>query len=181
MAQSAEYVKRVANISLFIYIGSPGLHPNSRQAPVYCRQSPGSSHQMCTYIYIHIYWATRRPIYIGRRRVNRGDILEYRLYIYIYIYTRPSRWHRSVAGESWWWMSNILYCLKTCENSHSQFHYATQPTMLQAEARDQLTHGDDRLTVAKWQCKLPSWPLVIIRCQRYAPYFIHLNLFVNIF
>ena len=41
--QSAEYDKRVANISLFVYIGWPGLHQNSRQAP-------GSSRQAaCTY------------------------------------------------------------------------------------------------------------------------------------
>ena len=32
MPQSAEYDKRVANISLFISIGLLGLHPNSCQA-----------------------------------------------------------------------------------------------------------------------------------------------------
>ena len=37
--QSAEYDKRVANISLFVYIGSPGLHRNSRQAPGSSRHS----------------------------------------------------------------------------------------------------------------------------------------------
>ena len=31
--QSAEYDERVANNSLFIYILSPGLHPNSHQSP----------------------------------------------------------------------------------------------------------------------------------------------------
>ena len=41
--QSAEYDKRVANISVFVYIGSPGLHRNGRQAPGSSRQSPGSS------------------------------------------------------------------------------------------------------------------------------------------
>ena len=47
---SAEYAKRVTNISLFIYIGSPGLHPNSRQAP-------GSSRQSLSHTYIY------RPIH----------------------------------------------------------------------------------------------------------------------
>ena len=37
--QSAEYDKRVVNISLFVYIGSPGLHRNSRQAPGSSRHS----------------------------------------------------------------------------------------------------------------------------------------------
>ena len=37
--QSAEYDKRVANISLFIYIGLPGLHRNSRQVPGSSRHS----------------------------------------------------------------------------------------------------------------------------------------------
>ena len=51
--QSAEYDKRVANISLFIYIGLPGLQPNSRQ-------EPGSSRQyvymyVCVYIFAYIY------------------------------------------------------------------------------------------------------------------------------
>ena len=57
--QSAEYDKRVANISLFIYIELPGLHPNSRQAPGSSRQLPGSSCQspsgLWTYIYIYIW------------------------------------------------------------------------------------------------------------------------------
>ena len=43
--QSAEYDKRVANISVFIYIELPGLHANSRQAPGSSRQLPGSSCQ----------------------------------------------------------------------------------------------------------------------------------------
>ena len=33
VCQSAEYDKRVANISLFVYIGLLGLHPNSGQVP----------------------------------------------------------------------------------------------------------------------------------------------------
>ena len=39
ISQSAEYDKRVANISIFVYIGSPGLHQNSRQAPGSSRHS----------------------------------------------------------------------------------------------------------------------------------------------
>ena len=50
--QSAEYDKRVANISLFVYIGSSGLHRNNRQAPGSSRQAPGSSrHSVLAYIY----------------------------------------------------------------------------------------------------------------------------------
>ena len=38
--QSVEYDIRVANISLFVYIGSPGLHRNRRQDLVATRYSP---------------------------------------------------------------------------------------------------------------------------------------------
>ena len=43
-SQSAEYDKRVTNIRFFVYIGSPGLHPNSCQAPGSSCQLLGSSH-----------------------------------------------------------------------------------------------------------------------------------------
>ena len=41
------------------------------------------------------------------------------------------------------------------------------------------------MEMSDWQwpsgkCKLPSWQLVIIRCQRYTPY-VQLNLFIDIF
>ena len=79
--QSAEYDKRVANISLFIYIGSQGLHPNSRQAPRSSHQSLSLTH---TYIYIHICWAARRLIYIYQ--VASGKSQRYITYV-IYIYS----------------------------------------------------------------------------------------------
>ena len=50
--QSAEYDKRVTNISLFIYIGSPGLYQNSRQAPGSSCQLPSRTHartRACTH------------------------------------------------------------------------------------------------------------------------------------
>ena len=154
LSQSAEYDKRVANISLFIYIGSPWLHPNSRQAPGSSRQLPGSSRQSPSHIYI---------------------------YIYIYIMYEEAS---GVPGESRWWTSNILYCLKTCENSHLQLHYAT---LLQHKVGYRLRQETDWYTeMTDWQCpsgkcKLPNWQLVIICCQRYTPYFVHINLFANIF
>ena len=50
-AQSAEYHERVANISLFVYIGPPGLHQNSRQAPESSRHSVLARRRFA-YIYI---------------------------------------------------------------------------------------------------------------------------------
>ena len=46
--QSAEDDKRIANISLFIYIGLPGLHPNKHQDLV------ASCHLTYTHTYIYI-------------------------------------------------------------------------------------------------------------------------------
>ena len=48
--QSAEFDKRVANISLFVSIGSLGLHRNSRQAPGSSCHSALASHCLA-YIY----------------------------------------------------------------------------------------------------------------------------------
>ena len=90
----------------------PGLHPNSHHSPGFsCHLALAFSH---TYIYIYIY-----------------------TYIYTQTHTHThtlDRW-----GGIWRWMSNLLYCLKTCENSYPQLHYAT---LLQAEARDPLVHWD---------------------------------------
>ena len=60
VVQSAEYDKRVPNISHFVYIGSPGLHPNRRQDLVATRlyrqyrHSPDTSRHLA-YINIYIY------------------------------------------------------------------------------------------------------------------------------
>ena len=83
--QSAEYDKIVANISLFIIIGSPKLHPNSRQDLVAriagsIRHSPVSVSTTHTWIYIYIY------------KINTD------IYIYIYIYCRRMS-HQSPCSD----------------------------------------------------------------------------------
>ena len=62
--QSAEYDKRVANISLFVYIGLPGLHRNSCQDLVARRQDlVTTQHSPVTFSPIYI-------IYIGKISKN---------------------------------------------------------------------------------------------------------------
>ena len=99
ITQSAEYDKRVANISLFIYIGSPGLHPNSRQAPVYCRQSPGSSHQLCIYIYSYILGNPTPNIYSAVSGESRRYIRIYVIYIYILTHRDGISQQRANRGD----------------------------------------------------------------------------------
>ena len=99
--QSAEYDKRVANTSLFIYIGSPGLHRNSYQAPGSSRHSALASHRFayiyniyrlpvhnfifsikCTSLFFDIFWrqiSDQSPRGVGPHPINFFSTIHYKL------------------------------------------------------------------------------------------------------
>ena len=89
---SLQSMTRVPNISLLIYIGLLGLHPNSCQDLI--TSCPLT--YIYIYIYIFIYWVARCQIHFGWIAAIYYNICN------IYIDTCPSRWHRvwwAAAGE----------------------------------------------------------------------------------
>ena len=108
-----------------------GLHPN-------CCHSPGSSHHS---------------------HHSPGVVSHTHTHTYIYIYTHIQTDTLTRWGSIGQWTSILLYCLKTCENSHSHF------TMLHCYRLRQETDWHTGVTVAKWQVqtsKLPTARLEII-------------------
>ena len=99
--QSAEYDKRVDNISLFIYIGSPGLHRNSHQVPGSSCHSALASHHFayiyniyrlpvhnfifsikCTSLFFDIFWrqmSDQSPRDVGTHPINFLSTIHYKL------------------------------------------------------------------------------------------------------
>ena len=77
LGQSAEYDKRVANISLFVYMGSPGLHQNSRQVPGSSCHLALASHRLGGLAYIYI-------IYIGYQYIISFFLSNVHLYSLTY-------------------------------------------------------------------------------------------------
>ena len=75
---SLQSMIRVANISLFVYIGSPGLHRNSRQAPGSSRHSVLECRRLA-YIYNIYKLSVHNLIFSIERTPLFFDIFRYRM------------------------------------------------------------------------------------------------------
>ena len=122
--QSAEYDKRVANISLFVYIGSPGLHRNSRQAPRSSRQAPGSSRHSvlaCRRLAIYIYIISVHNFFFSIERTS--------LFFDIFRYWMSDQSLRGVDPHPINFQSTIHY--KLCHAGQQYFWFKLNSALLQ--------------------------------------------------